>query len=142
MRKLRIFLLISLLLIGILLVNACAKQKPEEFIGKGTPVAQGEESKEDMVVREYTVISDDYGFYPNKIKAKVGEKVKINFKFRNDAIYYGGMDVKGPFPDVNYKLKGEQPITREFVMKEETKIISYWPATGKKKATLVVNVEE
>ncbi|MBI2650417.1 hypothetical protein HYX04_03820, partial [Candidatus Woesearchaeota archaeon] len=45
---------------------------------------------------------------------------------------------KGPFQDINYKLKGEQPITREFTMKDETKITSWWPSSGVKKATLTV----
>lgn len=93
-------------------------------------------------VREYTVEADDNDFYPNKIQAKIGETVKINFMFKDSSIYYGGMDVKGPFEDVKYKLKGEQPITREFTMKSETIIKSFWPATGVKKAELTVEVEK
>ena len=91
-------------------------------------------------VAEFTVEADDKDFYPSTIKAKIGDKVKINFKFRDDAIYFAGLDVKGPFEDIKYKLKGEQPISREFVMKDETHIISYWPASGVKKATLTVEV--
>ncbi len=89
---------------------------------------------------EFTVEADDNGFYPSTIKAKIGDKVKINFKFRDDSIYFAGLDVKGPFEDIKYKLKGEQPITREFTMKDETRITSYWPASGVKKATLTVEV--
>lgn len=37
--------------------------------------------------------------------------------------YFAGLDVKGPFPTIQYKLKGEQPLTAEFTMKDETKII-------------------
>lgn len=91
---------------------------------------------------EFTVEADDNGFYPSIIKAKIGDKLKINFKFRDDSIYYAGLDVKGPFEDINYKLRGEQPISREFTMKDETRIISYWPASGVKKATLTVEVEK
>jgi plastocyanin len=91
-------------------------------------------------IAEFTVEADDNGFYPNKIQAKVGDKVKINFKFRDNAIYFAGLDIKGPFPDIKYKLKGEQPLTAEFTMKEETKITSWWPASGVKKATLTVEV--
>ena len=90
---------------------------------------------------EFTVEADDNGFYPNNIKAKIGDIVKISFKFRDDSIYFAGLDIKGPFEDIKYKLKGEQPITREFTMKDETKITSYWPASGVKKATLTVEVE-
>lgn len=93
-------------------------------------------------VREYTVEADDNDFYPNKIKAKIGETVRINFKFKDSSIYYGGLDVKGPFEDVKYQLKGEQPVTREFTMKDETIIKSFWPATGVKKAELLVEVEK
>lgn len=93
-------------------------------------------------VSEFDVEADDHGFYPSTIKAKIGDKVKINFKFRDSSIYYAGLDIKGPFEDIKYKLKGEQPITREFTMKGETKITSYWPASGVKKATLIVEVEK
>jgi len=89
---------------------------------------------------EFTVEADDNGFYPDTIQAKIGDKVKINFKFRDDSIYFAGLDVKGPFPDIKYKLKGEQPLTAEFTMKEETRITSWWPASGVKKATLTVEV--
>ena len=93
-------------------------------------------------VREYTVEADDGKFTPSTIQAKIGETVRINFKFKDSSIYYGGLDVKGSFEDVKYRLKGEQPITREFVMKEETIIKSFWPATGVKKAELTVEVEK
>ena len=89
---------------------------------------------------EFTVEADDNNFYPNKIKAKIGDIVKINFKFRDDLIYFAGLDIKGPFEDIKYKLKGEQPITREFTMKDATKITSYWPSSGVKKADLIVEV--
>ena len=91
-------------------------------------------------IAEFTVEADDNGFYPDTLQAKIGDKVKINFKFRDDSIYFAGLDVKGPFEDVKYKLKGEQPISREFTLKDETRIISYWPSSGVKKATLTVEV--
>lgn len=93
-------------------------------------------------ISEFTVEADDNGFYPNKIQAKIGDIVKINFKFRDNSIYFAGLDVKGPFEDIKYKLKGEQPISREFTMKGETKIISYWPSSGVKKGDLIVEVEK
>ena len=93
-------------------------------------------------VAEFTVEADDNGFYPNKIQAKVGDKVKINFKFRDNSIYFAGLDVKGPFPDIKYELGSRQPLTAEFTMKEETEITSWWPASGVKKATLTVEVEK
>lgn len=93
-------------------------------------------------IKEFTVEADDNGFYPDRIKAKIGDKVRINFMFRDNSIYFAGLDVKGPFPDIKYKLNGEQPIAAEFIMKDETKITSYWPASGVKKATLTVEVEK
>ena len=89
---------------------------------------------------EFTVEADDKGFYPDRIQAKIGDKVKINFKFRDDSIYFAGLDVKGPFPTIQYKLKSQQPVAAEFTMKEETKITSYWPSSGVKKADLIVEV--
>ena len=91
-------------------------------------------------VSEFTVESDDNGFYPGTIKAKIGDKVIIHFKFRDDSIYFAGLDVKGPFEDISYRLKGGQPVTREFTMKDETKITSWWPSSGVKKATLTVEI--
>lgn len=91
---------------------------------------------------EFTVEADDNGFYPGILKAKIGDNVKINFKFKDNSIYFAGLDVKGPFDDIKYKLKGEQPIAREFTMKDEMRITSWWPSSGVKKATLVVEVEK
>ena len=80
-------------------------------------------------------------FYPNKIRSKIGDNVTISFKFRDPLIYYAGLDVIGPFPDIKYKLGNEQPISRSFIMLEETIIRSFWPSTGVKKAQLTVEVE-
>ena len=99
-----------------------------------------EQEQQQAGISEFTVEADDNGFYPNTIKAKIGDNVKINFKFRDNSIYFAGLDIKGPFPDIKYKLKGEQPITAEFTMKDETKITSWWPASGVKKATLTIEV--
>lgn len=91
---------------------------------------------------EFTVEADDSGFYPNRLQAKIGDKVRINFKFRDASIYFAGLDVKGPFPTLQYKLNSQQPLTAEFTMKGETKITSYWPSSGVKKADLIVEVEK
>ena len=91
---------------------------------------------------EFTVEADDKDFYPNTLKAKINESVKINFRFRDNSVYYAGLDVKGPFEDVMYKIKGAQPITRQFTMRGETRIDSYWPSSGVHKATLIVEVEK
>lgn len=91
---------------------------------------------------EFAVEADDKDFYPNKIRAKINDTARISFKFRDDSIYFAGLDVKGPFEDVRYKLKGSQPITREFTMKGETRIDSYWPSSGVHKATLTVEAEK
>ncbi|MBI2649762.1 hypothetical protein HYX04_00435 [Candidatus Woesearchaeota archaeon] len=48
-------------------------------------------------VAEFTVEADDNGFYPNKIQAKISDTVKINFKFKDNSIYF-----KRPLP--GYKL--------------------------------------
>ena len=89
---------------------------------------------------EFNVEVDDHGFYPNAIQANVGDKIKINFKFRDDSIYFAGLDVKGPFPTIQYKLHGKQPLTAEFTVDGPAKIDSYWPSTGVHKATLNVEI--
>lgn len=93
-------------------------------------------------VSEFAVEADDNGFYPGTLKAKIGDKVRISFKFKDDSIYFAGLDVRGPFEDIQYRLKGEQPIAREFTMKDETRITSWWPSSGVKKATLTVQIEK
>ena len=92
--------------------------------------------------KEFIVEADDHDFYPNRLKAKINDTIRIHFKFRDDSIYFAGLDVKGPFPTLQYKLKGQQPLTAEFAMKDETKIDSYWPSSGVHKATLMVEVEK
>lgn len=89
---------------------------------------------------DFTVEADDNGFYPDKIQAKIGAMVKINFKFRDSSIYFAGLDIKGPFPTLHYKLNGQQPLTASFEMKEPSRIDSYWPSSGVHKATLNVEV--
>lgn len=108
--------------------------------------APGKESKQEQEIlkrhlREYTIEADDRGFYPSRIMSKVGDNVSISFNFRDHLIYYAGLDVYGPFPDVKYKRGDEQPINRNFIMLEETIIRSFWPSTGVKKAELIVEVE-
>ncbi|MBI3027681.1 hypothetical protein HYY70_06235 [Candidatus Woesearchaeota archaeon] len=105
-------------------------------------VPKTEQPTQQPGIAEFTVESDDNGFYPSTVKAKLGDNVIIHFKFKDDSIYFAGLDVKGPFEDIKYKLKGQQPVTREFTMKEETRITSWWPASGVKKATLTVYVKE
>src|SRR3989344_5091878 len=96
--------------------------------------------KIEQQTNEFTIEADDNGFYPNKIQAKINDTIKINFKFRDDSIYFAGLDIKGPFPTIQYKLKWQHPLTAEFTMKDETKIISYWPSSGVKKAELIVEI--
>jgi len=100
------------------------------------------EQKQGGGIREFTVEATDNYFHPNRLKAAIGDKVIIHFKFRDDAIYYAGLDITGPFPMIEYRLKGGQPLTANFTMKEETKISSWWPASRAKKADLVVEVDK
>lgn len=93
-------------------------------------------------VEEFAVESDDFGFYPNNLMARINDTVIINFRFRNATMYFAGIDIQGPFPTVKYRHGDKQPIKAEFVMKEDTKITSYWPSTGVKKADLMVNAEK
>jgi len=93
-------------------------------------------------IREYTVEADDNGFYPGKIISRIGDNVTIQFKFRDHLIYYAGLDIIGPFPDVKYRIGDKQPITRSFVMQQETVIKSFWPSSGIKKAELIVEIEK
>ncbi|HLC60434.1 MAG TPA: hypothetical protein VJJ52_03310 [Candidatus Nanoarchaeia archaeon] len=90
-------------------------------------------------LEEFSIESDDFGFYPNNLMARINDTVIINFRFRNATMYFAGIDIQGPFPTVKYRHGDKQPIRAEFVMKEDVKITSYWPSTGVKKADLMVN---
>src|SRR3989338_5475731 len=92
-------------------------------------------------LREYTIEADDYGFYPAKISAAIGDNVSIQFKFRDHLIYYAGLDIFGPFPDINYRKGINQPINRSFTINEKTIIKSFWPSSGVKKAEMIVEID-
>ena len=108
------------------------------------PVKESEKGQKILggYLREYSIEADDRGFYPSRIRSKVGDNVTIGFKFRDHLIYYAGLDIIGPFPDIKYRLGDEQPINRSFIMREETVIKSFWPSTGVRKAELIVEVEK
>ncbi len=89
---------------------------------------------------EFSVDVDDNGFYPGKIQAKAGDEIKIIFKFKDESIYFAGLDIKGPFPTLSYKLHGQQPLTASFKVDGPSRIDSYWPSTGVHKATLYVEI--
>lgn len=92
-------------------------------------------------LREYTIEADDYGFYPSKISAAIGDNISIQFKFRDHLIYYAGLDIFGPFPDIKYKKGLNQPINRSFTITEKTIIRSFWPSSGVKKAEMIVEID-
>lgn len=74
------------------------------------------------------------------LQAKIGDNVTIFFRFRDSTIYFAGLDVRGQFPDLRYKKTWQQPLAASFIMKDKTRISSYWPSSGVKKADLTVEI--
>ncbi len=60
MRTIKIWLLTSLLLISIFLLGACAKQKPEDFVGQGSTVPQTQAGDNSASSETAKLIGDDY----------------------------------------------------------------------------------
>ena len=85
-------------------------------------------------VKEFSISSDDRRFDPNSIQVNKGDNVKITFNFDSGRIYFGGLDVRSDYFDVQYR-KGEDPSKiAEFTAEESFTFISYWPASNKLKA--------
>lgn len=90
---------------------------------------------------EFIVEADDYGFYPENLSVRANDKIRISFKFKESRIYYGGLDIKGPFETINFRHGDKQPVLAEFTAIEDLKITSYWPSSNIKKADLTVSIE-
>lgn len=78
---------ILLLAIGMLLISACAQQKPienpEEFVGQGMPVPSEEGNVEEKVVmsngevKEFKMTAKQFSFEPSTIEVNKGDKVRL-----------------------------------------------------------------
>lgn len=107
---------------------------------KSFVVKKPKEQEATPQVKQFIVEADDNGFYPPEpIKVNKGEKVYIEFKVRENNVYYGGLQIKSKYFDTGKIIPGEKA-TVDFTALESFTITSYWPASGVKKADLKVEV--
>lgn len=112
-----------------------------ELTPLGTPVPGTSGVQEKIVISQYILEADDYGFYPNStITVAKGENVKLTFKVRTSNVYYGGLEFRSPKFNTGAVKPGEST-TVEFVANESFAFTSYWPVTNIVKANgnVVVN---
>ena len=89
---------------------------------------------EKIVVHQFSLEADDYGFYPNpEIIVDKGANVELTFKVRTSNVYYGGLD----FRSSKFKTESVKPgetVTVQFTADESFTFTSYWPLSGVFKA--------
>ena len=76
-----------LLVLGIFFISACARQKPEDLVGQGTPVSQqmpaGDSHAEEKIVsasgavKEFRMTAKQFAFDPSIIEVNKGDKVRL-----------------------------------------------------------------
>lgn len=75
-----------LLVFGILLISACSRQNPEDFVGQGTLVEQQapaiDSNAEEMIVsegslKEFRITAKQFQFEPEIIEVNKGDKVRL-----------------------------------------------------------------
>lgn len=107
--------------------------------------------KSSAAAKEFILETDDNGFYMNGAKIEnlevdKGAKVKLAFKFRDDGIYYGGLDISSSSPSVSFQTikytKGSNETkSAEFTASSGFKVTSYWPSSSSRKASFDVKVK-
>ena len=104
--------IILLLVLSIFLVSACAQQKPENFVGKGTPVPQNEVSAatQSGQVKEFKMTAKQFAFEPSTIEVNKGDKVRL-IVTSTDVSH--GIAIKEY--GINQRLDVGKPATIEFV---------------------------
>ncbi|MBI3032999.1 cupredoxin domain-containing protein [Candidatus Woesearchaeota archaeon] len=92
--------------------------------------------------KEFVISADEKQFNPDSITVKKGSKVKINFNFNDDHIYFGGLDIKSEYFNLKYKKSDKiKTKTVEFTAEKTFSYSGYWPATNAKKASGKIVVE-
>jgi hypothetical protein len=102
------------------------------------------------VLREFKLEADDNGFYRSgskisSIEVNKGDKVRITFSFRDDKIYFGGLDITSSSPSTSFEKvsysKGGSSKTVEFTADSTIRVDSFWPASGVKKSNFDIVVK-
>jgi cytochrome c oxidase subunit 2 len=127
--------IILLLVLGIFLISACTQQKPEDLVGKGTPVPEqkvpvpGGNVQETVVegevgatapVKEFAMTAKQFQFEPATIEVSKGDRVKLVIT---------SLDVPHGFsiPEygINQRLDPGKPATIEFTADKQGTFTAY-----------------
>jgi len=91
--------------------------------------------------KEFQISADEQAYNPSTIIVNKGDNVRITFNFNDEKIYFGGLDIRSTFFNIEYRKSDIiKSRTVEFVAQESFKYIGYWPATNKIKATGTIEV--
>ena len=105
--------IILVLVLSIFLISACAQQKPEDLVGQGTPVPEGN-AVSSGEIKEFTMTAKQFAFTPETIEVNKGDKVKLTIT---------SMDVPHGFSipeySINERLNPGKPVTIEFTANKE-----------------------
>ena len=116
-----------LLVLSIFLVSACAQQKPEDLVGKGTPVPKQETQepseqpkvketppKENPQMKEFRMTAKQFAFDPSTIEVNKGDKVRLIVTSTD--VPHG---ISIPEYGINERLDPGKEVTIEFTADKE-----------------------
>ncbi len=93
-------------------------------------------------IKRFAISADEKKFDPDTIEVDKGDKVIITFNFNDKNIYFGGLDIRSDYFNVEYrKSDSAKSKTAEFVAEEPFTYTGYWPSSNKKKASGKVEVK-
>ena len=116
-----------LLVLSIFLVSACAQQKTEDLVGKGTPVPKQETQepseqpkvketppKENPQMKEFRMTAKQFAFDPSTIEVNKGDKVRLIVTSTD--VPHG---ISIPEYGINERLDPGKEVTIEFTADKE-----------------------
>ncbi|MEK6983097.1 MAG: cupredoxin domain-containing protein [Nanoarchaeota archaeon] len=129
--------IVLLLVLSVFLVSACAQQKTEDLVGKGTPVPQevqqqvpaGDKQVEEAIVtgeektdekpsqqemKEFVITAKQFAFEPSTIEVNKGDRVKLIVTSLD--VPHG---IKIAEYGINERLEPGKPATIEFTADKE-----------------------
>ncbi len=104
------------------------------------PQEQQPEAPKEPGIVSFVVVADDNGLYPQTIVVPKGVPVELTFNVREQNVYYGGLDFRSSKFTTGTVLAGKE-ITVQFAADESFRYASYWPASNRKKADGIINVQ-
>ncbi len=120
MRKIILFLAVA-----VLILSACAQQKPESLVGQGSSVEQNNkngnsQNAQSGDVKEFRMTAKQFSFTPDTIEVNKGDKVRL-IVTSTDVPH--GIAIKEY--GINQRLDVGKPVTIEFTADKEGTFTAY-----------------